>query len=150
MATNNKINNVLTLGNNAAVCQPLVSVVTLQPSDITSLQSTPFNLIAAPGNNLFVFPYLIVTYVNYVSAYSNGSSLKLQNGVVFFISGTAIANGLTVSNSTINATTSLLGPVTAYSQLNNQRLDLIAQGADFTGGTSTMTVYTYYYLMTAV
>lgn len=151
MTTNNKINNVLTIGNYAGVCQPMRSVVILQPTNIENLLNTPITLIPAPGNNLFIFPYLIVTYVKYVSAYGGGGPLGLQNGVVFFIGGNVITNGLTVSNSTLNSTTSLLGNNNTYAKLNNQRLDLIQpSGGDFTGGASTMTVYTYYYIMTAV
>ncbi len=139
------------MGNYSPAVSYKQAIVNFSSSNIENLLTTPIQLIAAPGNNLFISISSILCYVNFLSAYSNGGLLELQTGASQLITASNIANGLTQSNSTLNST--LLGFVSGqdkYSNLNNQGIYLFqSSGTAFSGGTSTMKIIVYYYIVQA-
>ncbi len=152
MATNNKINNSFAITADPAQLKiPQPSIVNLGISDIENLLTIPIELVPAPGNNLLVVPYLILTYVKYVSAYANGGNLQLKNGSGFVLSTTVITKGLNQIINNFNATVPVFGSAKDhYSDFNNASFNLSqTSGTAFSGGTSTMQVITYYYIVQA-
>ena len=128
----------------------LVAVLVLTNSQLLTLQTTPVEIIPAPGVGKLIVPSTVTVSWNYVAPYTNTTASSLNT------EWTPIEYNTKMSNSVYGFFNSLSGSLIgsgSYVSLNVTNTGLFIAGnalnGNLTGGdpSNTMTVKVYYYIV---